>query len=381
MSVDTTGTGAVVKPFRIDIPQSEVDDLQRRLEQTRWSEPLDVADGVGGIARATLERLFARWRDDYDWNREQESLNRFAQIRVDVDGQPVHAVHVRSDRLDAVPLVLLHGWPSTFAEYRDVIEPLTSPARENDPAFHVIVPSLPGYGFSTPSPGVGWNYRRMATAVVGLVEALGYDCYLVHGSDAGQAVAESIAREFPERVIGLHINVGGVRFASQHATETPADDKQRAAIERLQSYLKDKSGYAFLQSTRPETLSYGLTDSPIGQLAWIAEKFIEWGDPGFPVDDDHILTTVSLYWFTRTAASAARFYRESYALGAVEPAVEVPTAVAAFPNDIVPAVREWAESSFDIVQWTDMEAGAHFAALERPDLLIGSIQKFAASLA
>ncbi|MDV8070986.1 epoxide hydrolase [Rhodococcus sp. IEGM 1366] len=380
MVTNLTTNDVVVSPFEIDVDQSEVDDLRRRLAQTRWADPIDLPEGVNGIPHEALTRLFERWRDNFDWYAQQESLNKFAQVKADIGGQAVHAMHVRSERSDAVPLVLLHGWPSTFAEFRDVVEPLTQPSDVGSSAFHVVAPSLPGFAFSSPTPHLGWNDERMADAVIDLMSALDYSEYFVHGSDAGQAVAEMIAIRVPGRVRGLHVNAGGVKFASQHTGEPPTTDRQRLALKRFGEYMKDKSAYAYVQSTRPETLAYALTDSPVGQLAWIAEKFLEWGDPDYPVDDDHILTTVSIYWFTRTAASAGRFYREAFSFGVVKPPVEVPTAVAAFANDIVPAVREWAEGAFNIVQWTDLDSGAHFAALERPDLVVDSIRRFAAAV-
>ncbi|WP_072801639.1 epoxide hydrolase family protein [Rhodococcoides yunnanense] len=365
-------------PFRIDVPQTEVDELRRRLADTRWPDERPVG-AESGISHATLGRLFRRWRDDYDWYSHQAELNRYPQIVTEIDGQKVHAVHARSERPDAVPVILLHGWPSTFAEYRLLIEPLITPPDESDPAFHVVIPSLPGFGFSTPVDRVGWNNPRLADAMAELMAQLGYDRYLVHGSDIGQAVGEFIATAHSRHVRGLHVHMGGVKLAGENASSEPRDDLERRAFAKNAEYAAAKAGYAVLQATRPDTLGYALTDSPIGQLAWIGEKFYEWGDPDHPVDIDDILTAVSIYWFTRTAASSARFYSEEYSTRSPRPYVGVPTAVSAFPHDIVPPVPRWADKEFHITQWTDMPAGGHFAALEVPELVLGSLRRFAAS--
>lgn len=373
-----------MKPFRIEIPQSEVDILRRRLETTRWPAELDEPRRADGITPDAMHALVDHWLDGFDWRAQEADLNHFPQVVTEIDGQRLHAVHRPSPRPDAVPLVLLHGWPSTFAEFRRVIDDLASPA--DGPAFHVIVPSLPGYGFSGPLRDRGWGAQRIAGAIAELVRRLGYERYLAHGGDAGYQVAAALARVDTQHVAGIHLNLGGVGLAGRHRDEPPATEAETQALARYTDYLRDKSAYALLNATRPQTVSYGLSDSPVGQLAWIAEKFLDWVDPAYPLSADDVLTTASIYWFTRTAASSARFYQEEYTAnrapgtGPDRGYVTVPTGIAAFPGEIVPPVRRWAEEQYNIVRWVDFPAGGHFAALERPDLVVEALRGFAACL-
>ena len=375
-----------VTPFRIEIPQSELDDLRRRLEAARWPAEIEETRRADGITTEAMRSLVDRWLHGFDWRSQEAGLNRFPQVVTEVDGQRLHAVHRPSPRADAEPLVLLHGWPSTFAEFRRVIDELAEPA--DGPAFHVIAPSLPGYGFSGPVRERGWGAHRIARAVAELVHRLGYDRYLAHGGDAGYQVAAALARVDRERVAGIHLNLGGVGLAGLHRDEPPADDVEELALRRYADYVRDKSAYALLNATRPQTVAYALADSPAGQLAWIAEKFLDWADPAHPVPADDVLTTASIYWFTRTAASSARFYQEEYTANRAPGTgptlertyVEVPTAVAVFPGEIVPPVRRWAQERYHIVRWTELPAGGHFSALERPDLMLSALRGFAAAL-
>jgi pimeloyl-ACP methyl ester carboxylesterase len=287
----------------------------------------------------------------------------------------------RSSRADAMPIVLLHGWPSSAIEYTGIIAHLTEPPSADVPAFHVIVPSLPGFGFSGPTTTRGWSSLRMASAVAELLRRLGFRRYLVHGGDLGFHVASDLAVVDAQRVAGIHLNLGGVRLAGEHANEVPQNTRQSTAIERYHDYIRDKSGYALLQATRPQTISYALSDSPIGQLAWIAEKFDDWTDPVHPVCTDTILDTAAIYWFTRTAGSSARSYQESYGgRGGIRPYVDVATSVSVFPFDIVPPIQAWAEEHYRIVDWAEMPAGGHFPGLERPDLMVEALQRFALAI-
>ncbi|MET7337823.1 epoxide hydrolase family protein [Nonomuraea sp. NPDC005650] len=377
-----------VRPFRIDIPQAELDELRRRLEAARWPEELDVTRREDGITVEMMRTLVERWLNGFDWRAHEADLNRFPQLVTEVDGQRVHAVHRPSPRPDSVPLVLLHGWPSTFAEFRRVIDELAEPSGAACPAFDVIVPSLPGYGFSGPLRERGWGAHRMARAIAQLVRRLGYERYLAHGGDAGYQVAAALARVDTPNVAGVHLNLGGVGLAGAHKHERPADEVEARALERYADYVRDKSAYALLNATRPQTVSYGLSDSPVGQLAWIAEKFIDWVDPAYPLPLDDLLTTASIYWFTRTAASSARFYQEEYTANRAPgtgPALDrtyvtVPTGVASYPGELVPPVRRWAKEQYNIVRWVEFPAGGHFAALERPDLVVGALREFATCL-
>ncbi|MBP2367675.1 epoxide hydrolase family protein [Pseudonocardia parietis] len=381
-------TSAPVHPFRISVAQSDVDDLRRRLESARWPEEIDRTRPEDGITVEAMRELVDRWRDGFDWRAHEADLNRFPQVTTEVDGQLLHAVHRRSPRPDAEPLVLLHGWPSTVAEFRHIVDELAEPADPSAPAFHVVAPSLPGFGFSGPLRERGWGAHRMADAIAQLMRRLGHGRYLAHGGDAGYQVAAALARVDGDQVGGIHLNLGGVGLAGLHRDEPPADDAEARALALYTDYVRDKSAYALLNATRPQTVSYGLADSPIGQLAWIAEKFSDWADPAHPVAVDDVLTTTSIFWYTGTAASSARFYQEEYTANRAPgtgPAtrrgfVDVPTAVSSFPSEIVPPIRRWAEERYRIVRWSELPAGGHFSALERPDLLVGALQGFAAQL-
>jgi pimeloyl-ACP methyl ester carboxylesterase len=366
-----------IEPFRIDITDDDLDDLRARLTRTRRPDALADAAWSDGIVPRRLDELVRRWRDDFDWRAVERRLNAFPQITSTIDGVPLHAIHAPAERSSGLAVVLLHGWPSTVAEFVEVIEPLRSGA----PGLDVIVPSLPGYGFSGPLIDRGWDQDRMADAIDQLMRRLGYDRYIAHGGDVGYEVATSLGRRHPDRVAGLHLNLGGIRLAGEHRGEQPRDDAEAEAFARLERYLANGSAYANVQATRPQTLAYALTDSPVGQLAWIAEKFHEWADPRHPVSDDDILTAASVYWFTRTAGSSARFYQEAYGRWSKEAApIPVPTSIQSFPYEIVRPVRRWAEERFAITRWVDMPEGGHFSALETPALVIDSLRDFARSL-
>lgn len=381
-------TSDAVRRFVISVPQRDVDDLRGRLGAARWPAEIDRTRPEDGITVEAMQLLVDRWHGGYDWRAHEADLNRFPQVVMEIDGQTLHALHRRSPRADAEPLVLLHGWPSTVAEFRHVVDELAEPADPARPAFHVVAPSLPGFGFSGPVRERGWGAHRIAGAVATLMRALGYDRYLAHGGDAGYQVAAALGRVDREHVGGLHLNLGGIGLAGLHRDEPPADDAEARALALYADYVRDKSAYALLNATRPQTVSYALADSPIGQLAWIAEKFADWADPAHPVAVDDVLTTASIFWFTGTAASSARFYQEEYTpnrapgTGPVlsRSFVDVPTAVSSFPAEIVPPIRRWAEERYRIVRWTELPAGGHFSALERPDLVVDVLQGFAAQL-
>ncbi|MCU1614646.1 MAG: hypothetical protein JWO98_2186 [Frankiales bacterium] len=375
---DATTASAMLTPFQISIPQSELDDLHVRLARTRWPNELADAEWTDGMLPSGIHTLVDRWSDGFDWRAVENELNRYPQFVTEIDGTTVHTVSARSESSDAVALLLLHGWPSSFAEFHGIIGDLVEPGGENEPAFHVATPSLPGFGFSGPTPDRGWNAVRMARAIAELMTRLGHERFIVHGGDTGLEVANEIALAFPDRVIGLHLNLGGVRLAGENK-DTPTDDAvELRAIERYREYDRDKSAYAVLQRSRPQTLAYALTDTPVGQLAWIAEKMHEWADPAHPVAADDVLTTAAIYWFTRTSGSSARFYQEAFGKWGVAEPIRVPTAVAAFPHDIVPPIRRWAEPRYpEIVRWVVPEAGGHFAAFETPNLVIDALRRFA----
>lgn len=365
-----------IRSFHIEIPQIELDELQNRLARTRWPDQLSGADWAYGVELGYLQELTEYWRTTYDWRKHEAMLNAFPQFITTIDGANIHFLHIKSPVQDALPLILSHGWPGSVAEFLDVIGPLTDPqAYGGDPAdaFHLVIPSLPGYGFSGPTRETGWNVRRIAKAWAELMNRLGYDRYGVQGGDWGSAISRDLGAVDPEHVVGVHLNYLPTAPSGDLSSLT-AEDKARLA--RMERYLAEPAGYMRTQATRPQTLAYGLTDSPVGQLAWIAEKFNEWIDPAHPIETDRLLTNVMLYWLTGTAGSSARLYYESAISRGKPIPCPVPLGVAVFPHDLVLPVRRLAELKYTIVHWSEFDRGGHFAALEAPDLLTGDIRAF-----
>ena len=373
-----------IEAFRIDVPQADLDDLRERLARTRWGAQLPGAEWERGVPVGYLRELAEHWATKYDWRAAEAELNRRPQFVTRVDGQRFHFVHVKSAEPAALPLVLCHGWPGSVVEFLDVVGPLTDPrAHGGDPAdaFDVVIPSLPGFAFSGPASEPGWDSRRIATALAELMRRLGYERYGAQGGDFGAFVAPDLGRVDPDRVVGVHVNAATMGFIpfgdisdDELATLT---DVERARLERMKAYLSEGNGYFQIQATRPQTLAHGLVDSPVGQLAWIVEKFKEWTHGELPedsVDRDRMLTNVMLYWLTGTAGSAANLYYESMHSGNWPTPSAVPTGVAVFAEDI--AIRRYAERGNTIVHWSDFDRGGHFAAMEAPDLLVADIREF-----
>jgi epoxide hydrolase len=369
-----------ISPYRIDIPQGELDDLRDRLGRTRWPDELP---GVGwdlGVPLDYLKGLAEYWASTYDWRGQEAALNELAQFTTVIDDQNVHFIHVRSPEPEALPLLITHGWPGSIAEFLDIISPLADPAAhggDQADAFHVIAPSIPGFGFSGPTHETGWNTVRVARAWVELMRRLGYERYGAQGGDTGALVSPELGRIDPEHLAGIHVN-NLLTFPSGPLDDLSDTDQGRLKL--MQRWQNEMAGYASIQSTRPQTLAYALTDSPAGQLAWIVEKFKEWTDPaaGLPedaVDRDRLLTDVSIYWLTATAGSSARLYYEgARSWGQANEPSAVPTGVAVFPMDIT--IRSIAESQHNIVHWTEFDRGGHFAAMEAPDLLVADVREF-----
>ncbi|WP_326601468.1 epoxide hydrolase [Streptomyces sp. NBC_01799] len=389
----TTLADESIHPFRIDIHQNELDDLHERLDRTRWPDELPGVGWAYGIPRDYLKELVRYWRHEYDWRVAEARLNQWPQFTTTIDGANIHFAHIRSPEHDATPLVMTHGWPGSIVEFTEVAGPLTDPrAHGGDPAdaFHLVLPSIPGFGLSGPTRERGWEFKRVAAAFAELMDRLGYERYGVQGGDWGAAISRELGRTRPDRVIGVHLNL----LPNSAATQDPrADDldalgpaerkRTLASWQRMQEWSRDRQGYADIQSTRPQTLSYGLTDSPVGQLAWIAEKFMEWTDshnrPEDAVDRDQMLTNVMLYWLTGTAGSSARIYYERAHAdywGTPPESSPTPTALADFPRDNFIPLRHIAERTNNIVQWTQYDRGGHFAAMEQPDLLVGDVRTF-----
>ncbi|HEU0165444.1 MAG TPA: epoxide hydrolase [Thermomicrobiales bacterium] len=379
-----------IVPFTIDIPDEDLVDLRQRLTRARFAQGLSGVGWSYGIPEEYVRELAAYWRDDYDWRAWEAKLNVYPQFTATIDGQKIHFLHLRSAELDATPLILLHGWPGSIVEFLDVIGPLADPVAhggEAKDAFHLVIPSLPGFGFSGPTHETGWTSTRMARALAGLMGRLGYERYGAQGGDFGAFVAPDLGRVDPEHVIGVHVNAATVGFIPWGEID-PVEfetftDLERERLARMQNFLSDGRGYFQIQATRPQTVAYGLADSPVGQLAWIAEKFHEWSFnpehvPGGPIDRDRLLTDVMLYWLTNTAASSARMYYEGMHSHERPQPSPVPTGVAAFAEDI--AIRRYGEQGNNIVHWSDFDRGGHFAAMEAPDLLVGDVRAFFRSL-
>jgi epoxide hydrolase len=384
-----------MRQFHIDVPQADLDDLQRRLDMTRWPDEVPDVGWERGIPPAYLREIVEYWRTEYDWRAAERMLNSYPQFVTEIDGANVHFVHVRSPEPDATPMVLTHGWPSTFTEFLDVVGPLTDPrAHGGDPAdaFHVVIPSIPGYAFSGPTGAAGWDVPRVARAWAELMARLGYDRYVAQGGDWGSVISLGLAQAAPEHVMGVHLNML-VTFPPPDLDPATlsADDQERLA--HGAHFQADGVGWQRIQSTRPQTLAYGLTDSPVGQAAWILEKFHAWADatksPEDAIDRDRLLTTVMIYWLTATAGSSAQLYFESTHLpqhflhtwgGPWD--LAAPVGVAVFPADASRPIRALAGASVPtITRWTEFERGGHFAAAEQPALFTDDVRAFARGLA
>ena len=372
--------GAEIHPFRYQAPQSALDDLKARLARTRFPEREPVDDWSQGVPLARLRALVDYWRSDYDWRRCEATLNGFAQYRTEIDGLGFHFLHVRSPHAQALPMILTHGWPGSVIEFFKVIGPLTDPTthggRASD-AFHLVVPSLPGFGFSDKPSERGWNSMRIARAWAKLMQRLGYRRYVAQGGDWGSDVTTKMAQQHAEGLAGIHLNMPFV-FPEDLSGEDLSAEEQRA-LEKLSRFQTDGFGYFLLQATRPQTVSYALTDSPAGLAAWIYEKFHAWtdnnGDPLDALTVDEMLDTVTLYWLTATAASSARLYYEGHQASFYGGRVDLPVAVSIFPREIVPAPRSWADRAFpDIIHWGELSRGGHFAAFEEPDLFVAELR-------
>ncbi|MFD0900324.1 epoxide hydrolase family protein [Actinomadura sediminis] len=383
-----------MRPFRIEIPQADIDDLHRRIAETRWAGALPGVGWERGVPPDYLKDLAGYWRTGYDWRAAEARLNEIPQFITEIDGQPVHFMHVRSPEPDALPLLLTHGWPGSVAEFEPVIGPLTDPRRHGgDPAdaFHLVIPSLPGYGFSSPLRETGWDVPRIAAAWAELMRRLGYDAYGAQGGDAGSVISLQLGRHAPDRVRGVHVNMLMAFPTGDPAELEGLSEQEQARLGALARFDAELSAYMKIMATRPQTLAYALHDSPVGQLAWIVEKFGEWTDsagvPEDAVDRDQMLTNASIYWFTRTIGSSAHFYYEGAeavrqaASGVVPPPVPVPVGVAVFPHDIFLPVRRFADRDLpSISHWTEFDRGGHFAAMEQPELLVGDVRAFFRSL-
>ncbi|NIK61731.1 epoxide hydrolase family protein [Kribbella shirazensis] len=367
-----------IEPFRLDVPESELDDLRRRLELVRWPSEMPGAGWSRGVPVPYLRELVGYWRDGYDWRAAEARLNEWQQYTTVVDGALVHFAHLPSSSPDAIPLVLTHGWPGSIVEFTDVVALLSD--------FHLVLPTIPGFTLSGPTREAGWEFKRVARAWTELMARLGYHRYGVQGGDWGAAISREVGRIDPEHVIGVHLNLipgAGATSEPTLAELEPLDAAERertwASWRRQQEFAAEQQGYADLQSTRPQTLAYALTDSPVGQLAWIAEKFATWTDPASTIDRDLLLTNVMLYWLTRTGGSSGAIYYERahapYWGQPPEPS-RTPTALLDLAWENFVPLRHKAERTDNIVRWSSHPHGGHFAALEQPEVLAADIREF-----
>jgi microsomal epoxide hydrolase len=370
-----------IRPFRLDVPQDQLDDLARRLAATRWPIDGPVSGWAQGMPREYAHELVEYWREGYDWHAQEALLNRHPQFLTRIFDHDVHFLHVRSAEKDALPLMLTHGWPGSIVEFLEVIGPLTDPAGHGGnraDAFHVVVPTIPGFGIPGPTTSE-WTTRRVAEAWAELMNRLGYHRYAAHGGDYGSVISRHLGIVDRDHVVALHLTA--LLGSSARADSADPDDlEQQESLAKAQRYQRELIGYALLQSTRPQSLAYALTDSPVGQLAWIVERFKDWTDstdrPEDAVDRDLLLTNVMIYWLFATAGSSARYYfAGAKDWGSPQEISSTPTAVALMPRDIARPARQIAEKTDNIVRWQELAHGGHFAALEQPELIVTDLRE------
>jgi pimeloyl-ACP methyl ester carboxylesterase len=380
-----TSSGGRVEPFSIDVAEETLADLRERLMRARLP---DEPDGVGwrlGMNQAYLKQLIEYWRDEFDWRAQERRLNEIEQFKTRIDGLDIHFVHRRSPEPDAFPVILTHGWPGTFAEFAKVIGPLTDPVAHGgraEDAFHLVVPSIPGYGFSDRPPRLGYGRDRTGAIFAELMARLGYERYGAQGGDLGAGISRWLAANDAEHVAGLHLNLC--------SADPPDPDDPTAGVpleeialmrERAAFWTDEERGYSHMHGTKPQTLGYSLNDSPVGLAAWIVEKYRSWcdcdGNPETRFSKDELLTTLTIYWVTETATSAARYYYEGrHGPRAGPRRVEVPTACAAFPKELIFTPRRWLEAGYNLARYTLMPSGGHFAASEEPALFVDDVRAF-----
>jgi microsomal epoxide hydrolase len=374
-----------IQPFRVEVRQAVLDDLHARLDRTRFPNQIEGIEWDQGTELGYLSELVGYWRNHYDWRAAEARLNAFDHVVTEIDGQRMHAIHARSPEPNALPLLLVHGWPGCVVEFLDVLGPLTDPAAHGgDPedAFHVVAPSLPGFAFSGPTHELGWHPRRIAGAFHRLMGGLGYERYGAQGGDWGSIVASNAADLNPDAVVGLHLNF--VVVSKPKDVELPAlTEDEEAGLLGVAAWRQTGAGYQEIQGTKPQTLGYALDDSPVGLCAWIVEKFDAWSDGSLALSPtftfDELLSNVTTYWATGTAASSTRIYWEMRRAGrdAIPQArIDVPTGIANYPAEVTKVPRSWVEHRYNVTHWVDQPRGGHFAAMEVPDLFVPDVKAF-----
>jgi pimeloyl-ACP methyl ester carboxylesterase len=373
-----------IQPFKIEVPEAVLEDLRRRLAQTRWPDQVNDENWTYGTDLSYLKELCEYWKDRYDWRAREAELNRFSQFTTKIDDLNIHFIHVRSREPDALPLIITHGWPGSVVEFLKIIDPLTDPVAhggEARDAFHVVCPSLPGYGFSGAAVKPGMGPEQIAGIQAELMARLGYDRYGAQGGDWGAMVSTFMGAKDAEHCIGIHLNM--VAAGPPDNVEDPfagLTQQELKWLEENQKFQSEEMGYFHIQSTRPQSIGYGLNDSPSGLAGWIVEKFRIWSDCNGDVESkytkDELLTNIMLYWVTGTITSSMRLYFEAVRAGLGVGTSGVPMGGAIFPKDVVKIPRSWAEKQYNLVHWTEMPLGGHFAAMEEPGLLTQDIRRF-----
>lgn len=374
-------------PYEINVTSSVLDDLNTRLGMARFPDQLDGAEWNYGTELSYIKELVEYWRDDYDWREQEAKLNAFDHFKTNIDGLDIHFIHQRSKEPNAMPLIITHGWPGSIVEFTKIIGPLTDPVAHGgraEDAFHVICPSMPGYGFSERPNEPGFDSRKVAAVNAKLMKRLGYEHYGAQGGDWGSIITQWLARDDADHVAGIHLTMVTAGPSSSVKGTVPEDEMKRYR-ERSQ-YMAEERAYGQIQGTKPQTLGYGLNDSPVGLAAWIVEKFRTWSDCNGDVESsftkDELLDNIMLYWVTQTATSSARLYYETRHVTHPDMAsrIETPTGCAIFPKELTIPPRLWAESRFNVVHWTEMPSGGHFAAMEEPVLLVQDLRTFFGTL-
>jgi pimeloyl-ACP methyl ester carboxylesterase len=377
--VAAENAGTTIRPFRIAIPQEQLDDLRRRLALTRWPDREPVGDASQGVPLERMKALIKHWHDRYDWRRVEARLNTYPQFVTTIDDIDIHFLHVRSQHATATPLIMTHGWPGSIIEFVKVIDALTNPTAHggrSEDAFHLVLPSLPGYGFSGKPTATGWDRHRIARAWHTLMTRLGYERYFAQGGDWGAVVTQAMGHQAPTGLAGIHINMPAV-VPKELPAQLSADEQR--ALDALNVFFTKGAGYAQIQATRPQTLGYALADSPGGQAAWIYEKFMIWSDSGGNVESvlsmDEMLDDISLYWLTDSATSSARLYWENADLAFYAVEIDVPVGVTVFPGEIYRAPKTWAQQCYHrLVYWSEAPKGGHFAAFEQPEIFAREVR-------
>ncbi|MCI4592496.1 epoxide hydrolase 1 [Sphingobium sp. BYY-5] len=382
--------GGSVRPFRIAIADAEIVAMKHRIAETRWADPQPVSDDGQGVRRQTLQPLMSYWAGAYDWRKVEARLNALPMFMTEIDGQDIHFIHVRSRHENALPMILTHGWPGSILEFLNAIAPLTDPTAHGgsaDDAFHLVIPSIPGFGFSAKPAVPGWGSDRIGRAWSSLMLRLGYDRYVSQGGDCGSVISQRMALQKVPGLLGIHLNMPAVvpaDIAHTLAASDPApvglSAKERGAFDQLEAFYRDNAAYAAMMNTRPQTIGYSLVDSPVGMAAWMYEKIAQWtysdGQPERVLGRDAILDDMSLYWLTGTGASAARIYWEDHSNNFnARGVIDLPVAVSVFPGEIFRAPRSWAERCYtNLFYFNEASDGGHFAAWEQPELFTREVR-------